>query len=60
MYQVTFSEQSMLELNKLDKLQQLEAIEPITMTPDEFGAFIKAEIVRWTAIAKARNIQLDN
>jgi tripartite-type tricarboxylate transporter receptor subunit TctC len=30
------------------------------MTPDEFGAFIKAEIVRWTAIAKARNIQLDN
>jgi tripartite-type tricarboxylate transporter receptor subunit TctC len=38
----------------------IEAIEPITMTPDEFGAFIKAEIVRWTAIAKARNIQLDN
>ena len=42
-----------------DKLS-IEAIEPITMTPDEFGAFIKAEIVRWTAIAKARNIQLDN
>ena len=30
MYQVTFSEQSMLELNKLDKLLQLEAIEPIS------------------------------
>jgi mRNA interferase RelE/StbE len=30
MYQVTFSEQSMLELNKLDKLHQLEAIEPIS------------------------------
>ena len=30
MYQVTFSEQSMLELNKLDKLSQLEAIEPIS------------------------------
>jgi mRNA-degrading endonuclease RelE of RelBE toxin-antitoxin system len=30
MYQVTFSEQSMLELNKLDKLAQLEAIEPIS------------------------------
>ena len=30
MYQVTFSEQSMLELNKLDKLQQLVAIEPIS------------------------------
>ncbi len=41
-----------------DKLS-IEVIEPITMTPDEFGAFIKAEIVRWTAFAKARNIQLD-
>ncbi|MET0263438.1 MAG: cytotoxic translational repressor of toxin-antitoxin stability system [Rariglobus sp.] len=30
MYQVTFSEQSMSELNKLDKLAQLEAIEPIS------------------------------
>ena len=30
MYQVTFSEQSMRELNKLDKLAQLEAIEPIS------------------------------
>ena len=30
MYQVTFSEQSMLELNKLDKLSQLDAIEPIS------------------------------
>jgi mRNA-degrading endonuclease RelE of RelBE toxin-antitoxin system len=30
MYQVTFSEQSMRELNKLDKIQQLEAIEPIS------------------------------
>lgn len=30
MFQVTFSEQSMSELNKLDKLQQLEAIDPIS------------------------------
>jgi mRNA-degrading endonuclease RelE of RelBE toxin-antitoxin system len=30
MYQVTFSEQSMRELNKLDKLAQMEAIEPIS------------------------------
>lgn len=29
MYQVTFSEQAMQELNKLDKLSQLAAIEPI-------------------------------
>jgi len=30
MYQVTFSEQSMAELNRLDKLAQMEAIEPIS------------------------------
>ena len=30
MYQVTFSEQSMRELNRLDTLAQLEAIEPIS------------------------------
>ncbi len=30
MYQVTFSEQSMSELNRLDKLAQLAAIEPIS------------------------------
>ena len=34
MYQVTFSEQSMIELNKLDKLAQMEVIEPISsLTP---------------------------
>ncbi len=30
MFQVTFSEQAMRELNKLDKLEQLTAIEPIS------------------------------
>jgi mRNA interferase RelE/StbE len=30
MYQVTFSTQAMRELNRLDKLAQLDAIEPIT------------------------------
>lgn len=29
MFQVTFSEQSLRELNRLDKLAQLEAIEPL-------------------------------
>jgi mRNA-degrading endonuclease RelE of RelBE toxin-antitoxin system len=30
MFQVTFSEQAMRELNKLDKLTQLSAIDPLT------------------------------
>ena len=38
----------------------VEAIEPQVMTPDQFGDFIRADIARWTALARARNIQLDN
>lgn len=38
MYQVTFSDQSMLELNKLDKLAQIELIEPLgTLTAAELA-----------------------
>ena len=38
MYQVTFSEQSMRELNKLDKLAQLAAIDPISnLKPSELA-----------------------
>ena len=38
MYQVTFSEQSMRELNKLDKLAQLDLIEPISsLKPDDLA-----------------------
>lgn len=39
MYQVTFSEQSMRELNRLDTLAQLAAIEPISkVKPDDLAA----------------------
>ena len=38
----------------------VEAIEPMVMTPDEFAAFIKSDIARWTKLAKDRNIVLDS
>ena len=41
-----------------DKLA-VEAIEPTVMTPEKFGEFIRADIARWTTLARARNIQLD-
>jgi tripartite-type tricarboxylate transporter receptor subunit TctC len=36
-----------------------EAVEPWPMTPQQFGQYIQSEIARWTALAKARNIHLD-
>ena len=44
-------------------LQQRLASEAITvmpMTPEQFGQFIQADIARWSALAKARNIHLDD
>ena len=37
----------------------VEAVEPLPMTPEQFGQFIRADIRRWTALAKAKNIHLD-
>ena len=38
MYQVTFSEQAMRELNRMDKLAQLDAIEPISgLRPEQLA-----------------------
>ncbi len=34
-----------------------QASEPVGGTPEEFGAFIKAEAAKWTAVVKAANIQ---
>lgn len=38
----------------------VEAIEPQIMSPEQFAAFIKADIERWTQLARDRKIQLDN
>jgi hypothetical protein len=38
----------------------VEAIEPLVLTPEQFGGFMRNDIARWTALAKAKNIQLDN
>ncbi len=38
----------------------VEAIEPNVMTPEQFAAFMKVDIARWTRIAKDRGIQLDS
>jgi len=37
----------------------VEAVEPMPMTPEQFGQFVRAEIARWSALARAKNIHLD-
>jgi tripartite-type tricarboxylate transporter receptor subunit TctC len=35
-----------------------EALEPMPMTPDQFGQYIRDDIARWSQVAKARSIQI--
>jgi len=37
-----------------------EAIDPMPMSPEQFGKFIQAEIARWGALARERKILLDD
>lgn len=48
-----------LKMPELKAKLSIEAIEPRAMSPKEFGDFIKADISRWTKLAKDRNIHLD-
>jgi tripartite-type tricarboxylate transporter receptor subunit TctC len=41
-----------------DKLAA-EAVNPLPMSPPQFGDYIKAEVERWTTLARARNIQVE-
>jgi tripartite-type tricarboxylate transporter receptor subunit TctC len=38
----------------------IEAIEPMVMSPEQFGEFVKKDIARWTKLAKDRKIELDS
>ena len=54
------------EINKALGTQALrerlasEAIDPMPMTPEQFGRFIQADIARWRAVARERRISLDD
>jgi tripartite-type tricarboxylate transporter receptor subunit TctC len=37
-----------------------EALDPMPMTPEAFGEFMKADIARWAKLAQERNIKLDD
>lgn len=35
-----------------------EALEPMPMTPDQFGTYMRDDIAKWTKVARDRNIEL--
>jgi tripartite-type tricarboxylate transporter receptor subunit TctC len=37
-----------------------EALDPMPMTPEQFGKFMQADILRWSTLARERNITLEN
>ncbi len=52
------------EINKLLASPELrerlsgEALEPMPMSPDQFGRYMRDDIARWSRLAKARNIEI--
>ncbi|HEX9391913.1 MAG TPA: tripartite tricarboxylate transporter substrate binding protein [Usitatibacteraceae bacterium] len=54
------------EINKLIIAPELkeklagEALEPMPMTPEQFGEYMKNDIAKWEKLVKARNIQIND
>ena len=51
---------SVLRAPDLREKLAVEAVEPMVMSPEQFGEFIRADIARWSKLARARGIQLDS
>jgi tripartite-type tricarboxylate transporter receptor subunit TctC len=48
----------MLEGTDLRERLSGEALEPMPMTPEQFGRYIRDDVARWSRLAKERNIQI--
>ncbi|HSV60473.1 MAG TPA: tripartite tricarboxylate transporter substrate binding protein [Variovorax sp.] len=51
---------SVLKAPDLAEKLAIEAVEPMPMTAQQFGDFMRADLVRWTQLARERKIELDN
>jgi tripartite-type tricarboxylate transporter receptor subunit TctC len=58
--QLNESLSQVLKMPDLREKLSIEAIEPMPMTPEAFGEFVRNDIARWTKVARERNIQLDS
>jgi tripartite-type tricarboxylate transporter receptor subunit TctC len=37
-----------------------ETLEPMPMSPDQFGKYMRGDIDKWSRLAKARNIEIND
>jgi tripartite-type tricarboxylate transporter receptor subunit TctC len=44
----------------LKEKMSVEAVEPMPMSTEQFAKYIKADLAKWTKLAKERNIELDS
>lgn len=51
---------AVLKAPDMSEKLSIEAIQPMPMTAQAFGDYIRADVARWTQLARDRNIQLDN
>jgi tripartite-type tricarboxylate transporter receptor subunit TctC len=58
--QLNASLESVLKAPDLSERLAAEAVEPMPMTAEKFGEYIRSELARWTKLARDRNIQLDS
>ena len=58
--QLNESLNTVLKAPDLSEKLSVEAVEPMPMSPQQFADFIRADIARWTQLARERHIELDN
>jgi tripartite-type tricarboxylate transporter receptor subunit TctC len=49
-----------IRMPEMREKMAIEAVDPIPMTPQEFGQFVVKDIERWRKLATDRGIQLDS
>jgi tripartite-type tricarboxylate transporter receptor subunit TctC len=58
--QLNESLNTVLKAPDLREKLSVEAVDPMPMSAQQFGDYLRADIARWTRLARERNIQLDN
>jgi tripartite-type tricarboxylate transporter receptor subunit TctC len=58
--QLNESLNTVLKAPDLSEKLSVEAVEPMPMSPQQFADYIRADIARWTQLARERHIELDS